>query len=375
DHEMGAYLIPGSTASLNVDWQDYNYQGGAGFDPQYIIEASLFQYDDWNFENDLAIADVISPSMKDRAAELNPICNNPQVVVTNSGSEFITSAKFRFWVEGSPDVINYKWTGLLRPGQSETIELPSYDRWLFGGKTKNVFHVEIRGVNNGEDEYDQNNHFKTLFADTEVFPADFVLAFDNNFAANETRYVIKDDRGDVLYSRNQVAANANHYDTIRLDTGCYTLNIIDSDCDGLNFFANNDGSGKIWLHPADGSFFPPFHQFTPGFGCEANVAFTVGYELGAEETKGYPEGMRRLYDGGDLVAYPNPANDQITLALVGDLDASGGLSIYNQTGQLVRQLGFNGGQSMVVSGLSAGHYFAQYRSENHVKTVKFVILR
>ncbi|MEX2597808.1 MAG: peptide-N-glycosidase F-related protein, partial [Salibacteraceae bacterium] len=110
DHEVGGYLIPGSTTSLNVDWQNYNYQGGAGFDPQYIIEASLFQYDDWNFENDLAISDVISPSMNDRASELNPICNNPQIVVTNSGSEYVTSAKFRFWVEGSPDVINYKWT-------------------------------------------------------------------------------------------------------------------------------------------------------------------------------------------------------------------------------------------------------------------------
>ena len=68
------------------------------------------------------------------------------------------------------------------PGESEQVILPSYDKWLFGEKTNNVFHVEITSVNNKADEYAGNNHFKSFFEDTKVMPEEFIIAFNNNAA-------------------------------------------------------------------------------------------------------------------------------------------------------------------------------------------------
>ena len=376
DEEVGGALIPGQTHTLNVDWQDYNYQGGAGFDPQYIIESTLFQYGAWNFNNDLELIKVISPSLDDRASELNPICNNPRIHVRNTGAQIIGSATFKFWVEGSPDVFEYEWDGALLPGDTATVVLPSYDRWLFGGKTKNVFHAEITGVNGGADDYAGNNHIKSRFNTTVVFPDEIVVVYDNNFTSNETKYFIYDDRGDLVYGRNQAANNVTYNDTIKLDSGCYTMVVTDKDCDGLSFFANNDGNGRIWVHPNDqSSFFPPLHMFDSEFGCEARLSFTVGWELGDPETSGYPLGREEVSTNYDLIAYPNPAEGSITLALEGEKEMGGTLYIFNQMGQPVQEHTINGLNGVVIDDLPAGQYYGQYRTAHAVKTVTFIIVR
>ena len=372
DTEIGLFITAGQDNEFNIDWESYNYTGGAGFDPQYIIESTIFQYGDWNFQTDVAIDDVTKPSMNDRVWDVNPICNNPEVVISNSGADNVTKVSFEFWVQGSPEIIRHEGTGSLVPGHSTTVSLPAYDKWLFGGKTKNIFHVKIVGVNLGEDGYEGNNHFQSRFEDTPVFPDKIVIAYNSNAAGNETKYKVVSDRGDVIYERNSGFSNTAYTDTVKFDSpGCYTLKVTDSGCDGLSFFANNDGNGRIWLHSGeDGEFFPPLHMFDNEFGCEQELSFTVGYQIGEEETMDYPTGIAELGTIG-MKAYPNPTSDNLIIQVDGEL--GGTLQIFNQSGQLVSSQNLQG-NGVEVNGLPVGVYTAQYVAGSNVAHLIFVVI-
>jgi len=374
DNNISAFVAAGQTAEFDVDWESYNYNGGAGFDPQYIIEATIFQYGDWNFTTDAAIEDVLSPSLKDQYWEINPLCNNPEIVIKNTGSEVITHVALEYWVEGSPEIIRHTFQGVIAPDESREVVLPSYDKWLFGEKTSNRFHVQIVGVNNGEDEYAGNNHYVSSFSDATLFPSEFIIAFNNNAGGSETKYRVEDERGNIVFERTTASSNTNYLDTVVCEPGCYTMYIDDSGCDGLRFFANNDGNGRIWLHSAEeGSFFPPLHQFEDEFGCNAQLSFTVGYRMGDEETMDYPEGIANRDEGSSFIAYPNPSAGNVTLALNGAIETGGEIIIYNQMGQMIQKQILNSTREVQVSGLSMGNYIAQYRTETSFKTVKFTV--
>lgn len=375
DNNISAYVAAGQTAEFDVNWESYNYNGGAGFDPEYIIEATIFQYGDWNYANDVAIHDVLSPSSKDQYWDKNPVCNNPEIVLANTGSEAVTTVKLEYWVEGSPEIIRHTFVGAIPSGESRSIVLPAYDKWLFGEKTKNLFHVQVVGVNNTDDEYEGNNHFVSSFEDTKVFPEQFIIAFNNNGGGSETKYRVEDERGNAVYERTSASSNTNYLDTVTCAPGCYTMYVEDSGCDGLRFFANNDGNGRIWLHSAaEGQFFPPLHQFEDEFGCDAQLSFTVGYEMGDEETMEYPAAIDKLNYESSLLAYPNPSSGEITIAIQGQVELGGEVFVYNSTGQMVQKTIMTDFNGVKFSGLAMGNYIAQYRTKNELKTVKFTIV-
>jgi hypothetical protein len=374
ESDITNFIDAGQSNTFDVDWENYNYTGGAGFDPNYGIEALIFQYGDWNHVNDASLDKVIKPSVDDRSMQVNPICNNPEVMVTNAGSKIISRLKIGYWVEGSVDKFDYDWSGVILPSESANISLPSNGKWLFGGKTANVFHAEILEVNQTDDEYASNNHISASFEDPMVLPNQIVIAFSNNNVTNETQYFIRDDKGQVVYNRTSSAAGANYKDTVSLDTGCYTLSITDAGCDGLRFFANNAGNGKIWLHNADlATYFPPLYQFEDEFGCETELNFTVGYENG-EEADGYPAGLKETAKVESLWVYPNPSSDNVTIA-VRDFDQAGTLEIFNLSGQKVSEFTLNTIGSIEVTGLAAGNYIAKFVSEGTIQTASFVIVK
>jgi len=367
DTEIGSFVDAGQSNVFNVDWEGYTYTGGAGFDPQYLIEAQIFQYAGWNHNLDLAIDNVLQPSLNDRVMDINPVCNNPQIVITNTGAEFITKASFEYWTEGAPEHISSSWTGPLSPGESKTIDLASADWKLFGGKTSNVFYVKITSVNGEEDDYEANNLFKSKFNETMMMPEAFIVAFSNNGAANEVSYSVVDDVGNAVFTRTQAAAFAAYMDTLTLEPGCYTLMIQDSDCDGLSFFANGDGNGKIWLHNADqATFYPPIYKVNPEFGCESQLAFTVGYTLGNDGLVS-PAGPR-------LKVYPNPSQGDITLALENGF-VPGELTVFDQRGRMVHHSRLQRVNGTVIAALPAGVYTAHFRNSTVAETARFVIVR
>ena len=105
--------------------------------------------------------------------------------------------------------------------------------------------------------------------------------------------MVKDDNGNVIFERDFTAANTLHRDTLMLDVGCYTFTFNDSDDDGINFWANNDGNGVVRMKEVSG---PTFQYFETDYGDGIHYEFTIDYPLTYEELRVEPS----------LKIFPNP---------------------------------------------------------------------
>ena len=82
------------------------------------------------------------------------------------------------------------------------------------------------------------------------------------------------------------------------------MEFIDTDHDGLSFFANNDGSGYLRIREVGAGV---LKQFDSDFGDKIVHHFTVGYTLNDEDK----------YKSVSIGAYPNPSNSIFKLELDG----------------------------------------------------------
>ena len=62
---------------------------------------------------------------------------------------------------------------------------------------------------------------------------------------SETSWVIFNNKGSSIYTSGLLAPNTQYKDTLTFNNGCYALYVTDSDDDGLDFWANNDGGGML----------------------------------------------------------------------------------------------------------------------------------
>ena len=98
---------------------------------------------------------------------------------------------------------------------------------------------------------------------------------------------VYDENGNVIFSRTNFANSTQYKDTLSLPPGCYKMEFLDSDGDGLGFFANSDGNGSIKTKMLGG---PQLDQFDSDFGSHITHYFTVGYTLSEEEIESYTSG-------------------------------------------------------------------------------------
>jgi hypothetical protein len=102
--------------------------------------------------------------------------------------------------------------------------------------------------------------------------------------------------------------------------------LLDSDGDGISFWANTDGSGFFRLRRMTGQI---FKTINPDFGTSSIVQFTVNYPLSYES----------LYTKENLEVYPNPSNGQIQVKLPESMDSKNApIYIKDVMGRTVRSL-------------------------------------
>lgn len=390
DHDLTKFVTAGNTHKLDVNWQNYVYTGGSGFPINYRIEAHLFQYGKANFHYDAEIYDILNPTDYDRYARRNPGCHAPKVVIRNGGSEPLTGCKIMYYVEGGkPFFIN--WTGNLKFLEKETVELPIPPENFFKG-SKSKFIVKVVQFN---DQNPLNDQMTSTFKSPDKMGGKFKLTVRTNNRPQENSYTLVDGSGNTIVSKNNLTANKDYEDVLDLQPGCYTFRINDTKGDGLYFWADqNQGSGKIQLSnigvPNSG---PTFLKILPAeFGNFQEYHFTVGYNL----TDGNPNysdpnwspanggndtsliSSIKIDDGFDrsFNAYPNPATDEVTLAIKG-YHGNFTLSVINQLGSVVIEdkVAVNGAnfKTYDVSQLSAGVYYITMENKDERVTQKLVI--
>ena len=317
DYDISPFVTPGSVASI-----DYGMETTAGgMEGNYRTTVQLVSYGDHNFQNDAGIVDVIAPNKWEFHNRHNPMCDNTRIVIENTGEQTLTSVVIHYWICGGPHEI-YEWTGSLEFGEKEEVDLPIPDQsfWDHAQYCKN-FIVQITEVNGVLDEYFHNNAYNAEFEAPPTYPADIFFWIQTNNAAYENELYLKDDQGNVLFSRIDFQNSTQYKDTVSLSPGCYRLEFLDSDHDGLSFFANNDGSGYLRIREVGAGV---LKQFDSDFGDKIVHYFTVGYTLKDEDN----------YNSVSINVYPNPSKTEFQI----EMDGFGGqvfIELYDAYGKLI----------------------------------------
>ena len=302
NHELTSYINNGEENSLGFDIYRPNWNPS---EASYIYDAQLFTFEDPNFQTDAVLEDIISPSLKQEYFRYNPTCSNPIIKIKNNGSDILTNAEIYYGFEGYPE--NYFfWEGSLDFGESEIIELQPIS--FYSWEDNIPFKARIAKPNGIQDQYNVND---ILFSDYELveeYPNTFCLWLKTNDVPGETSYEVKDNYGNIIYSRNNMDANTLYKDTMTFEPGCYSLQLLDTggnqnfNEDGLSWWANNDGDGYARLREVPGGF---FKYYQADFGTELTNYFRVGnYSLSINN-----------YDNLFCEIYPNPSKDNFNLHL------------------------------------------------------------
>ena len=300
-HELTDYVISGEENLLDFDIDKPNWNPS---EASYIYDVQLITYSSPNFNTDAVMEDIIAPSIKQEYFRFNPTCSNPIVKIKNQGSELLTSATIDYGFDNC-NVNTYNWTGSLSFDQSATIELPLMDWCDF--EEESQFYARIHLPNGIDDDHNVNDILYSNYEFVDVYPEVFAIWFKTNNVPNESSYELRDNEGNLIFSKSGMSANTLYKDTMILSPGCYKFQILDTggssynNEDGLSWWANNDGSGYARLKSVPGGF---FKYYQDDFGTEITDYFRI--EDWATGT------LDNLVDPV-IEIYPNPANNYLNI--------------------------------------------------------------
>ncbi|MBK8079385.1 MAG: T9SS type A sorting domain-containing protein [Saprospiraceae bacterium] len=295
---------------------DYGLNTAAG-DSRYIVNTQLVKYGQINFDNDVAIEEIVSPSYSAVHYRKNPVCSNPEIVIKNTGKTLLTKATIAYMVEGYAKR-TFQWNGNLDFMKTTNVILPT----LSGKELRDggIFKVWIENINETNDEYPKNNQLESVFGKTPFLEDGIIVSMRTNSAPNETSWTLKDESGNMVkQSRNGLIGNTMYNDTIVNLNGCYKLQFYDSGDDGISWWANGDGNGII---RAKGIKEDIFSVFQPDFGREYTFNFAAGNITSVED----------FQPGFDMKISPNPIVDELNI-FIKRSEKNAKISIITQDGK------------------------------------------
>ncbi len=356
EFEIKPWIPDGSNVNL-----DYGLNTASG-DSRYIVNTQLVQYGKPNFVLDASIEEILAPSDLITHFRNNPICQQPQIIIKNTGSKKLTSVEIKYGIAGR-ESYTYLWQGSLEFLQTEVVLLPAIPagEYLKGNK----FTVSVTRINQEEDTYNSNNTLTSTFSSPEIIDGDLIVSIRPNSAPGETSWILKDINGQIIKtSRPNMSPYEIYEDTIKGLDGCYKLQFLDSDQDGISWWANGDGTGFIRAKGTNGNW----KIFQPDFGKELTFNFATGQATSTKEFSWEKQ----------VSVFPNPATDELTVNLSGFNNLTR-VQLYNAHGAICREeviqkpdnedhkVFFN------LSSLPAGLYVVTV--VNHHSTQSFKIIR
>ncbi len=355
EFDISGYIDTSSSSTVNID---YGVSTASG-DSRYIVNNQLVSYGDTNFSLDARLTEVISPSNLTEYGRSNPVCDDVQIVLQNVGSTPLTAVKIDYWVNNGSKS-SYTWSGNLAFLEETLLSIPTGKSFYSSvNPSNNTFNAEIESVNGITDSYSYNNKINSTFSSTEVFPANFTVFFTTNNVGSESSYDVRNDTGGIVFQRSNMANNTGYRDTFNLSSGCYSMNVYDSDGDGLSFFANSDGSGSIRLREVGGRNFKSFER---DFGDEISLDFSIASTTEINEIK----------SSHYISIYPSPANRYLQVETIG-LNGSA-WEIYNLQGkEIMKGKEINSTFKLDVSGYTEGMYLIRFVLNGRSVSERFVV--
>lgn len=375
DHELTPYVTPGTSVDFDYDIEDVPVADPQQGNGNYVAAMDLISYSAPNFQNDAAIIDVLNPNKWEYYGKWNPGCQNPRIILQNTGEQTLTNCTIRIYISASLPY-DYTWTGSLEFLEKEVVEITVPGLWWWNNENPDLsFTAEIIAINGNSslDEYPHNNVKNVPFEAPEFISGPFLVWFNTNNKAYENKWRLEDAEGNVLFDsfieHGTLQNTTTYQDTFDLAPGCYSIILEDSDNDGIGFWYSSQvqgettgtfrvrivGGGYIEFFPAD---FGNFHRYN----------FTVGYEVGLNEK----------YIDHDILVYPNPTDGLLNVELSGFVDNEAQLEVYDLMGRNIYTGSMNASKSFAsssidLSGVPAGHYIVKVKTGASVYTKEFVI--
>jgi hypothetical protein len=351
-------LHPGTTDSLDVDFDPYTYTGNGG--ASYLISSVFVQYGDNNFNYDASVKDIIAPSTNENYRRRNPTCYGPTIEIKNNGKNTITNCSIKYGLSTGVKT-TYTWNGSLAFNQTTQVVLPSFN-WA-GAVNGSIFEAEITNVNNTTDEWLFDNKKSSTITITPKHETDFVVWFKTNNNPEENSYKFLDWNNNVVYSRSGMTTkNFIYKDTIHLAVGCYTFLVDDTGGDGLSWWANTAaGNGTVYFKNMNGSLIKNFNM---DFGSEIRYNFTTSYVLGIKNA---------IVEDENILIYPNPSSHNINIQL-NNIKGNADISVIDITGKSIFQISSSPTRDIVfVNNLAKGIYLVKVFADGKMFTEKVII--
>ena len=219
--------------TLRMEMEETSVASGS-----WVINALLFQYGKPNFTQDVSIEDILAPSTDDIHHRYNPICAGAVVVIRNNGSKQLTSARIKYGLESSEEVLAYEWEGELDFMESDTVRLPGVLDWESIGSGKSTtFTAFVTSPNGGRDDYYHNNTYTSTYEKpTHYAGTDITYVLVGNSTSNLENAVRVHDLSDtinnenLLYEKDDFRNNSSHTETFKVKPGgCYRLTVHDDE--------------------------------------------------------------------------------------------------------------------------------------------------
>jgi hypothetical protein len=331
----------------------------------------LISYSAPNFQNDAAIVDILNPNDWEYYRKWNPSCQNPRVIIQNTGALPLTNAKITIWIDVNHPII-FDWVGNLEFLEKEVVEIPvtDYSFW-YDYNSNERFTAKITQIQQtwGLDEYPHNDQKFVKFVAPESIKGEFLVWFTTNNKAYENKWKLMDGDGNTLFERTNLANSTQYKDTFNLAPGCYSILLEDSDSDGISFWysAQQQGetAGNFVVKLAGG---PVVEYFEKDFGNFHQYNFTVGFDLGIDDLPEVEEVLN---------VYPNPNGGLFDVEISGNIDFDARLLIYDIMGREVANEKMNAKSDfadakMDLTHLNAGHYIVKVVTKQGVYTKEFI---
>ena len=356
DIEITPY-ITGDTVIIDYNSQ-YDQYG------TYSLEVHLFSYGLPNFNLDASIDEIIAPNNLKRYGRFNPSASAPIIIISNLGSETLTSLNITYGPAGQETTFN--WNGNLAFTEKEEVTLEAFvwNDWVEGdGK----FLVQLSNPNGETDENQVNDSYYSNYELPSVLPNSIVIHFRTNKVGYQNNYEILTSDGNLIFEKDGFENETLYIDTVTLIDGCYDFYLWDSGDNGISFWANNQGSGYLKFYDLQGNV---IQYFGGDFGDRIYKSFYSDMFLGTSISK--PN--KATFD-----IIPNPNNGDFIVSYGLEKKSNIRLIIYNSNGQAISEISktgyLNDKVHISLPDAPPGVYTCMFISSSGTINKKFVITK
>ncbi|MBM71590.1 MAG: hypothetical protein CL847_02245 [Crocinitomicaceae bacterium] len=323
----------------------------------YRMEGQIISYGAPNMTHDVELMDIIAPNNRKVLSRWNPVCEDPIVLIRNNGTTPLSECVFEYGIEGS-GVQTFTWTTSdpLEFLETREVSLPFNDPTYTEGGNEGImtFMVSVDMVGDQENTnglaYSQFERVNT-YSYNDLDDNRIIIWVKTNLMPQETSTEIRNSEGEIIWSRTYDIPNTHYRDTLELNTGCYRFNVMDSDDDGISFWANNDGGGYARLKKVSGG---NMYVIEEDFGKYISHAFRFETDLISDL-----EEVEESVVEQEVVVFPNPTHDVVKVKLI-NWTSDVVWKLRNAMGSLVSSGEFTPGSGYLLnidmSALSSGVY-------------------